>query len=75
VTFRRRDRQHTDARAFAQATINPISKTNWEGTGVAPDVAVPAAQAFDKAYETALDTLAARTPDPQVKAGPTRTAR
>ena len=25
---------------FARA-INPVSKTNWEGTGVAPDIAVP----------------------------------
>ncbi len=28
--------------SFARA-INPISKTNWEGTGVEPDVKVPAA--------------------------------
>ena len=26
--------------------INPITKTNWEGTGVTPDVAVPADQAL-----------------------------
>jgi hypothetical protein len=32
-------------------TINPITKTNWEGMGVEPDVAVPAAQALDKARE------------------------
>jgi hypothetical protein len=25
---------------------NPVTKTNWEGKGVAPDVAVPAAEAF-----------------------------
>jgi len=30
---------------FARA-INPYSKTNWEGTGVAPDVRVPAADAL-----------------------------
>jgi len=35
---------------FARA-INPITKTNWEGTGVEPDVAVPADQALDKALE------------------------
>lgn len=29
--------------------INPISKTNWEGTGVTPDVAVPAADALKTA--------------------------
>ena len=33
---------------FARA-INPYSKTNWEGTGVTPDVKVPAAEAMDVA--------------------------
>ena len=33
---------------FARA-INPITKTNWEGTGVAPDVSVPASDALDTA--------------------------
>jgi retinol-binding protein 3 len=33
---------------FARA-INPITKTNWEGTGVTPDVKVPAAQALETA--------------------------
>jgi hypothetical protein len=28
---------------------NPISKTNWEGTGVEPDVKVPAGEALEKA--------------------------
>lgn len=35
---------------FARA-INPVTKTNWEGTGVAPDVQVPAAEALEKALE------------------------
>jgi retinol-binding protein 3 len=47
--------------------INPISKTNWEGTGVAPDVAVPAAEAFDRAYLMAVEKLAAKATDPQQK--------
>ncbi|MCA9688432.1 MAG: S41 family peptidase [Myxococcales bacterium] len=34
-------------------SINPITKTNWEGTGVQPDVAVPAEQALEKALELA----------------------
>jgi hypothetical protein len=29
--------------------INPITKTNWEGKGVEPHVAVPADEALDKA--------------------------
>ncbi|KGJ91696.1 S41 family peptidase [Colwellia psychrerythraea] len=33
--------------------INPITKTNWEGTGVMPDVKSSAEQAFDKAYQLA----------------------
>ena len=48
--------------------INPISKTNWEGVGVAPDVAVPAAEAFDKAYAKAVEKLAAKASDPEQKA-------
>lgn len=31
---------------FARA-INPITKTNWEGSGVAPDVSVPAVEALE----------------------------
>ncbi|MBE0712575.1 MAG: S41 family peptidase [Candidatus Aminicenantes bacterium] len=48
--------------------INPVSKTNWEGTGVTPDIPVPAAQAFDRAYAMAVDKLAAKATDPQTKA-------
>jgi hypothetical protein len=47
---------------FARA-INPVSKTNWEGTGVTPDVAVPAAQAFDRAYVMAVEKLATKATD------------
>jgi hypothetical protein len=42
-----------DARA-----INPITKTNWEGTGVEPDVKVPAAEALTKALELAAAAAA-----------------
>jgi len=52
---------------FAKA-INPITKTNWEGTGVTPDVQVPAAEAFDRAYTIALEKLSAKTTDAQKKA-------
>ncbi|MBC7773540.1 MAG: S41 family peptidase [Pyrinomonadaceae bacterium] len=30
---------------------NPISKTNWEGTGVEPDIKAPAAEALERALE------------------------
>jgi len=52
---------------YARA-INPVSKTNWEGTGVTPDIAVPAAEAFDKAYAMAVEKLAAKATDPERKA-------
>jgi hypothetical protein len=39
---------------FARA-INPISKTNWEGTGVEPDVKVPAADALATAQKLAAE--------------------
>jgi hypothetical protein len=35
--------------------INPVSGTNWEGVGVAPDLDVPAAEALPVALERALD--------------------
>ena len=38
---------------FARS-INPVTGTNWQGTGVVPDVAVPEAQAYDVAYARAL---------------------
>jgi Peptidase family S41/N-terminal domain of Peptidase_S41 in eukaryotic IRBP len=38
---------------FARS-VNPITGTNWEGTGVAPDVSVAAAEAYNVAYATAL---------------------
>jgi hypothetical protein len=37
---------------FARA-INPISKTNWEGTGVVPHVPVPASEALETARRLA----------------------
>jgi C-terminal processing protease CtpA/Prc len=38
---------------FARA-VNPISKTNWEGTGVEPDVKVSAAEALEVAKKMAV---------------------
>jgi hypothetical protein len=52
---------------FARA-INPVSKTNWEGTGVTPDIAVPAAEAFDRAYALAVEKLAAKSAGTERKA-------
>jgi len=49
--------------------INPVSKKNWEGTGVEPHVRVPADSALDVAYLMALDTLERSATDPQEKQG------
>jgi hypothetical protein len=42
---------------FARS-INPVTKTNWEGTGVKPDVAVPAEAALLTAHQMALKKAA-----------------
>ncbi len=47
--------------------VNPISGTNWEGTGVEPHVEVPAADALEVAYAKALETVAAAATDPDHK--------
>jgi len=44
--------------------ISPITKTNWEGTGVTPDIAVPADQALHVARIMALKkSLTSVNPD------------
>lgn len=35
--------------------VNPITNTNWEGTGVEPDVKTSKDEAFDMAYQMALE--------------------
>jgi hypothetical protein len=41
--------------------INPITGTNWEGTGVAPDLVVASNAALDVAHRDALKKISART--------------
>lgn len=41
---------------FARA-VNPVSQTNWEETGVEPDVNVPAAEALDVAKKMAAQSV------------------
>jgi hypothetical protein len=38
---------------FARS-VNPVTGTNWQGTGVVPDTPAPAEQAYDVAYAKAL---------------------
>jgi CubicO group peptidase (beta-lactamase class C family)/C-terminal processing protease CtpA/Prc len=49
----------------AGRAINPITKTNWEGTGVKPDVEVPADQALKVAQLRALKNIVAKNTDSQ----------
>ena len=52
---------------YARA-VNPISKTNWEGTGIEPDIKVPAARALNEARALALGKLAAGEKDERIRA-------
>ncbi len=47
----------------AGRAINPITKTNWEGTGVKPEVAVAADEALEKAHELAVKKILANAKD------------
>lgn len=38
-------------------SIHPVTNSNWEGTGVAPDIDVPRARALETAHLHALETL------------------
>ena len=48
--------------------VNPITGTNWEGTGIAPDVAVPVAEALTAAHTRALAAITEKATDPERKA-------
>ncbi len=47
--------------------VNPITGTNWEGTGVYPDIVVPQEQALDVAHLEALKPLYEKETDPMLK--------
>jgi C-terminal processing protease CtpA/Prc len=47
--------------------INPITNTNWEGTGVSPHMDVPAGEALDTAYSHALESLRDEAADEELK--------
>jgi hypothetical protein len=44
---------------FAKS-LDPVTKTNWEGTGVEPDVKVPADDALETAEKLALEKIQAK---------------
>ncbi len=47
--------------------INPITKTNWEGTGVTPDVEISSTKALTKAHILALENLKANEKNDDLK--------
>ncbi len=47
--------------------VNPITKTNWEGVGVEPDVKTSADDALKTAHVAAIEKLIAKEPDPDRK--------
>lgn len=49
--------------------VSPITKTNWEGTGVTPDVQVPKEQALKTAYLAILAKMMDKPGNEQLKAG------
>lgn len=51
---------------FARA-VNPVTKSNWEGTGVEPDVKVSQDEALDTALVMAIKKLADKEEDPEFK--------
>ena len=57
--------EHFMAFIPAGRAINSITKTNWEGKGVEPDITATADKALKIAYTTALKHLADKSTDPQ----------
>ncbi len=55
-------RLHTHFEVFIPIglSIDPLTGTNWEGSGVIPDIIVPQEQAFKVAYRMALESILAR---------------
>ena len=45
-----------------------MTRTNWEGSGVAPDVVLPAAEALPAAHKLALKSLHAAATNPRRRA-------
>jgi hypothetical protein len=55
--------EHFEVFVPSGRAINPITKTNWEGTGVEPDVKVDAAEALATAHSMALEKIVEKTTD------------
>lgn len=53
--------EHVAAHIPTGYPSDPLTGTNWEGSGVAPNIAMPSDRAFDHAYSLALQTVIERT--------------
>jgi len=63
----RRLAEHFAAFVPSGRSISPITHTDWEGTGVSPDIQASADDALDVAHRLALkDALAVET-DPEIR--------
>lgn len=62
-------RLHAHFEAFIPVgkTIDPISRENWQGIGVIPDISVPTQDAFQVAYRLALKTIIKDLNNPESK--------
>jgi hypothetical protein len=61
----RRIHEHFGVFVPSGRAINPITKTNWEGTGVTPDIPAPADRALPTAHLDALRKIAADLEGPR----------
>lgn len=59
--------EHFGAFVPTGRAISPITKTNWEGTGVKPDVEVPKELALKTAYLMSLNKVAEKVTDASLK--------
>lgn len=50
---------HLEATISVARSVSPLTGGNWEGTGVTPDIMIPAEHARDRAHQLALERLAA----------------
>jgi len=53
---------HLEATIPVGRAVNPVSGTNWEGSGILPDVLCPASEALDRARVLAEKALAEQPP-------------
>jgi Peptidase family S41/N-terminal domain of Peptidase_S41 in eukaryotic IRBP len=56
---------HLRATIPVAQSVSPVTGGNWEGSGITPDVVVPASEALETAHRLALAALARRPDEPE----------